>query len=228
MRKTLLILPLLFWSAGAAGLTDDETIGRIYQHISQLEEKYPNIRIRRTMTVRELDPDSGKVRKTSVSEQDVLAHVGERPQIKILSCTVNGASAKPEACERKERDRKPPLRIFGPTGHQHYRFELLPQQLGGDAPFYRLRVIPKQKTERHFEGVLEFTASDLSLHSSHGTIAAFPMAMKKMELELFFDDLDGRSVPSRTRMDMTLYLPLVLNSRVISESVTSESRIPAD
>jgi hypothetical protein len=76
--------------------------------------------------------------------------------------------------------------------------------------------------------VLKFTGTDLSLHSSHGTIAAFPLGMKKMELELFFDNLDGRAVPSRTRMDMTLYLPLVLNSRVISESVTSESRIPTD
>ena len=228
MRKTLPILFFLCWAGGAAGLTDDEIIDRIYQRVSELEAKYPDTRIRRTMTVRELDPDSGKVRKTSVSEQEVAARVGERPQIKVLSCTVNGASAKPEACERKERDRKPPFRIFGPTGHDHYRFELLPQPPGGETSFYRLRVIPKQKTKRHFEGVLEFTRSDLSLHSSHGTIAAFPMGMKKMELELFFEDLDGRAVPSRTRMDMTLYVPLVLNSRVISESVTSESRIPTD
>ena len=105
MRKTLPILFFLCWAGGAAGLTDDEIIDRIYQRVSELEAKYPDTRIRRTMTVRELDPDSGKVRKTTVSEQEVAARVGERPQIKVLSCTVNGASAKPEACERKKRDR---------------------------------------------------------------------------------------------------------------------------
>ena len=195
MQKFILILFSLLWAHGAAGLTDDEIIDRIYEHVSQMEKKFPNTHIRRTMTVRELDPDSGKVRKTSISDQDVSTRIGEHPQIKILSCSIDGANAKPEACKRKQRDRKPPLRLFGPSGHDHYRFEL---------------------------------ARDLSLRSYRGTIADFPLGMKEMEMEFFFDNVDGRSVPSKTRMDMTLYLPLVLNSRVISESVTSESRIPTD
>ena len=228
MQKFILILFSLLWAHGAAGLTDDEIIDRIYEHVSQMEKKFPNTHIRRTMTVRELDPDSGKVRKTSISDQDVSTRIGEHPQIKILSCSIDGANAKPEACKRKQRDRKPPLRLFGPSGHDHYRFELALQKPEDNKESYRLRVIPKQKTDRHFTGVLEFDARDLSLRSYRGTIADFPLGMKEMEMEFFFDNVDGRSVPSKTRMDMTLYLPLVLNSRVVSESVTSESRIPTD
>ena len=228
MPKFILILSILLWAPGAAGLTDDESIDRIYEHVSQTEKKFPNTRIRRTMTVRELDPDSGKVRKTSISDQEVSTRIGEHPKIKILNCSINGANAKPEACNPKQPDRKPPLRLFGPSGHEHYRFELAPHTPGDSKESYLLRVVPKQKTDRHFEGVLEFDARDLSLRSYRGTIADFPLGMKEMEMELFFDNIDGRSVTSKTRMDMTLYLPLVLNSRVISESVTSERLTPTD
>ena len=201
-----------------------QIIDRIYEHVSAFEAKNPGTFVRRTMTVREMDPDDGTVEKTFVSKQEVWNRLGQRPEIKILSCQVDGKSAEPKECKRKERDRKPPYRIFGPEGRSHYRYELLETEGSPELASYKIKVIPLERTSRHFEGVLEFDAATSRLLSSRGSIADYPLGLKSLELELHFADLDGHPVPARSRMDMLLYLPLVLNTRVLREAVAYDQR----
>ena len=222
---TLCLTSLTAFSGQAgAPASSAEIIDRIYRNASDFQAQFPGTFIRRTRTVREIDPDDGAVQKTFVSEQEVSDRLGRRPEIKILSCEVNGKSTEPSDCKRKEGDRKPPYRIFGPEGRSHYRYELLAEEASAKPPTYRLKVIPRERTSRHFEGILDFDASTLRLLASRGTVADYPLGLKSLELELLFDDLDGHPVPAHSRMDMTLYLPLVLNVRVLSEAKAYDQR----
>ena len=125
--QQLVWLTLFVWVAtpgSAEGPSDQEIIDQIYRHVSDFEQQYPGTQVNRTMTVRELDPKSGELKKTSISQEEVWTRVGERPRITISHCTVDGQTREPEACKRKERDRKAPYRIFGPGGRDHYRLKL--------------------------------------------------------------------------------------------------------
>lgn len=226
--QQLVWLTLFVWvgTAGSAeGPSDQEIIDQIYRHVSDFEQQYPGTQINRTMTVRELDPKSGELKKTSISQEEVWTRVGERPRIKILRCTVDGQTREPEACKRKERDRKAPYRIFGPGGRDHYRLKLTARPGVADASTFKLEVIPRERTSRHFQGILEFSADGFRLLSSRGTIADYPLGLKEFSLELDFAELNGHPVPARSKIDLTLYLPLVLNTRVISEAVASNQRL---
>ncbi|MEE2704042.1 MAG: hypothetical protein VX614_08490 [Myxococcota bacterium] len=241
MRLLILIACLSLWAASSnaatptnaptdattATPTNAEIVDQIYRQVTEFEEKFPATYSRRNVTLRELDPDDGEVRKTKTMVQAVWAHVGERARVEILSCAVDGEASEIEDCKGKDRGGDPPYRIFGPDGHKHYRFELGGPEQRNDLSVYELRVIPREKTSRHFEGELYFTAGDLRLVRSKGTLADYPLGLSKLAFDLSFDELDGQPVPGTSKMDMTLYLPLILNVRVVSESAASEQRLLA-
>ena len=165
--------------------------------------------------------------KTTVAEQEVWARVGELPRIKVLSCEIDGKATAVEECEGQRRAREPLYRVFGPDGRKHYRLELADDGPDGDASVYRVRVVPLERTSRHFEGEFTFRADTLALLRSQGTMADYPMGLKSFELKLDFEELDGLPVISTTRMEMTIYVPLIVNRRVVSESVASDQRLLA-
>jgi hypothetical protein len=211
----------------SAALADDqEIIERIYRHVSTFEERYPVSVARRKMLVREIDPRSGEVRKTSTSLQEIRTRVGEAPKIVILECQIDGQDAEPRNCKRRENNREPLYRIFGPNGRDHYRLELLASE--APSAVYRLRVLPLAKTERHFEGVLAFDAESLRLLSSRGSLADYPFGLKAFDLRIDFDEWEGKPVVATTHLEMTLYVPLILNRQVISQSVAFDQRVLAE
>ena len=89
-------------------------------------------------------------------------------------------------------------------------------------------VVCVQRAAVHHQRVCDLGAcrgaATSRLLSSRGSIADYPLGLKSLELELHFADLDGHPVPARSRMDMLLYLPLVLNTRVLSEAVAYDQR----
>lgn len=202
-----------------------EIVDRIYQHRSDFEKTYPGTYMRRVMTVREFDPHSGKLRKTAISEQDVWTRAGQLPRIETVSCSVDGKDAEVDACKGRERNREPLYRVFGPDGRNYYRLKLLEGGPDDESSVYRLRVIPLERTTRHFEGELTFRADTLALLATQGSMADYPMGLKKFELKLAFEERDGLPIPTTTRIEMTLYIPLMVNMRVVSESVASDQRL---
>jgi len=227
----LLIVGNILLATGVAGgetpATASETLDRIYEHVSQFEKNYPSTHLRRVMTTREYDPDNGKVEKTSIADQEVWTRVGALPQIKVLSCTIDEKDVAVEECQGRSRAREPLYRVFGPDGRKHYRLELVDDGPDGDASVYKVRVIPLERTERHFEGEFTFNAETLALLQTQGTMADYPMGLKNFELKLDFDERDGHPVIATTRMELTIYVPFIINRRVVSESVASDQRLLA-
>ena len=212
-------------ASGGARADDQEIIERIYQQVSTFEERYPLRVSRRKMEVREIDPDSGDVRKTATSLQEVEMRVGGAPKIEILECQIDGQDAEPQACKRRENSREPLYRIFGPKGRDHYRLELLPFEGPNASDVYRLRVLPLERTARHFDGVMTFDRESLRLLSYRGSLADYPFGLKDFNLQIDFDEWEGKPVAATTRLEMTLYVPLILNVKVISQSVAFDQRL---
>lgn len=229
--RPLLIVGYLVLAAevatGEASTANSEILDRIYEHVSQFESRFPATHTHRVMTTREYDPGNGELEKTIVAEQEVWTRVGELPRIKVLSCEIDGKANAVEECEGQRRAREPLYRVFGPDGRKHYRLELADDGPDGDASVYRVRVVPLERTSRHFEGEFTFRADTLALLRSQGTMADYPMGLKSFELTLDFEELDGLPVISTTRMEMTIYVPLIVNRRVVSESVASDQRLLA-
>ncbi|NRA02207.1 MAG: hypothetical protein HRU00_06340 [Myxococcales bacterium] len=214
-------------SSNAATPTDDEIVDQIYRQTTEFEEAFAGVYFRQNVTVRELDPDDGELRKTKTMVQDVWSYVGAKPRVEILSCTVDGKQSEIEACKPKDRGGDRPYRVFGPDGRKHYRFELEgPEELNGIS-VYRLRPIPLERTSRHLDIELFYTVDGLRLVASNGTIADYPMGLKKLAFENWFDELDGHPVMTKSKLDMTIYFPLLVNLRVVNESTASEQRLIA-
>ena len=224
-RRAVWGLIVALGRSSPAGASDPEIIERIYRHVSSFEKSYPASVARRKMEVREVDPRSGEVRKTATSLQEVELRVGEAPKIKILECQIDGQDAEAQDCQRRENSRKPLYRIFGPQGRDHYRLELMPPEDPADASVHRLRVVPLERTQRHFDGVMTFDAESLRLLHYRGSLADYPVGLKDFNLEIAFSAWEGKPVPSTTLMEMTLYVPLILNVKVISQSVAFDQRL---
>ena len=90
---------------------------------------------------------------------------------------------------------------------------------------YHLRVLPLERTERHFDGVMTFDAESLRLLSYRGSLADYPFGLKDFDLAIDFDEWEGKPVAATTRLEMTLYVPLILNVKVISQSVAFDQRL---
>ena len=229
--RQLLIVGNLLLLTGAAGAETpagtSDILDRIYAHVSEFEKAFPSAHMRRVMTTREYDPGNNKLKKTSVAEQEVWTRVGELPRIEVHSCTIDGKTVAVDECQSQRRAREPLYRVFGPDGRKHYRLELVDDGPDGDASVYKVRVIPLERTERHFEGEFTFHAESLALRQMQGTMADYPMGLKNFQLKLDFDERDGLPVIATTRMEMTLYVPLIINKRVVNESVASDQRLLA-
>ena len=209
----------------AATPTDEEIVEQIYRQVTEFEEKYPGTYSRRSVTVRQLDPDDGEVRETKSMVQEVWARVGQKARVEILSCSIDGQASDIDDCKGKDRSGDPPYRIFGPDGHKHYRFEVARAEEADGVPVYALRVIPREKTKRHSEGELYFATEDLRLIRSTGTIADYPLGLRDLAFDLSFDQIDGLPVPATSKMDMTLYVPLIYDVRIVSESTSSDQKL---
>lgn len=207
----------------ATGAAGSAVLARIYAHTSASEVLFPGHFSRRQIVRRDYDPDDGALRSTYRVEADVWGWIGEPDRMKVLQCERDGkVAALSECAPTLEGD--PLYPMFGESGRDYYRLEFVGEVERDDVASYQIRVVPKKETSRHFKGDLFFRKDTLSLLQVDGGLADHPFGLRKLRMRLNFEDRDGRGLLVSGMSDATLYVPLLIDSRIVTEFKASQQR----
>lgn len=220
----LIVLPLAAAAEPAGSLTEAELLDRLRQKAAPTYAKYRGVWQKRRVTVKERDPDSGKVEKTKTMTVQVHQYFYRPPQTKILTCAINGQKKAAEECQGKGEP-KNILPVFDEDGAKNYSVSLSGEAKVGGRPCYKLRVIPKKRTERHFWGDFYVAKDTLEPVRMTGTMGDLPFPLKRFRLDLRFAKQGGRSVSTRGTVDITVKVPIVFHARIVSRYQALETRM---
>ena len=211
----------------ASPMGADEIVEKISRRVATQEDEYPGTYSRRQIVRKVLDPDDGSLRKLWEIEAEVWDFIEQKQQMKILGCRLDGKKTSLEDCE-PDLQGDPMLRIFGPDSKENYQILLDGEATIDGARAYKLKIIAKEKTARHFEGAMYFAVDSLQVLRAEGGLAKYPFGLKALSLQLGFEDLNGTSIIAKGTSDLTIYVPLLYNERIVTEfKATDQKRLKA-
>ncbi len=209
-----------------AGIDGPAIVKQVVTQMSAFEAAYPIQESRRKVRIREMDPDDGTLLGHRLIDQRAWGRVGENPRREILRCEIDGEVVEPSDCADKDR-LAPPLRIFGPDGPHNYEFELAGKVRFEGVESWRIRVTPRDRTVRHFDGNLFVAVDDLRLLGTEGTLADHPFGLEALAVHLCFTQTPDGPVVRHGKIDFTLHIPLIVHRRIVSEFDASEQKLLA-
>jgi hypothetical protein len=205
----------------------DEIVEKITRRVAAQEDEYPGTYSRRQIVRKVFDPDDGSLRKLWEIEAEVWDFIEQKQQMKVLGCRLDGKETSLEDCE-PDLQGEPMLRIFGPDGKKNYQILLDGEVTIDGARAYKLKIVAREKTGRHFEGVMYFSVESLQVLRVEGGLAKYPFGLKALALQLDFEDLNGTSIIANGTSDLTIYVPLLYNERIVTEfKATDQKRLKA-
>ena len=214
-------------AASAEPVDGAAIVAEISRRVAAIEEEYPGNYSRRQIVRTVLDPDDGSVREITKIEADVWEFVGKKQQMKILSCEQDGEKLSPDECE-PDLQGEPMYRIFGPEGKKNYDIKWTGDTTIDGKPAHRLEVLAREKTARHFQGNMYFATGSLDVLRVEGGLAKYPFGLKALSLELNFVDVNGNSMLGHGTSDLTIYVPLLYNQRMVTKfSASDQKRLTA-
>ena len=231
MLDTMKILPLLIaalvltapTAAHAGDLTTEELVRTLRERSRPYFARFKGVRAVRTITSKELDPDTGELKKLKEFKVDLWSHFYLKPARKILSCKVDGKAEEPGACEPRG-DPKAVLPLFDERSAENYRFELLGKKTVQGIPCYKLKIIPLKKTDQHMSGVMYFSVDKLESVLLEGTMAKLPFPLKRFFIKLRFGRKDGFPVVTRGYLDIEVKVAVFYHVRMVNRFTETRHR----
>lgn len=207
----------------AVELTGDQIVALVTGAARNMEKKYVGAFSKRDAKVTVSDPDDGDVTSTIEIEVDVWEYHGEHPTRKVRSCRIDGEDVALEKCEEKQR-LEPPYRLFAEDSEKHYRFEYGGEGTWEGKPTYQIRIVPLEETQRHLKGTLHVGRDELRLAGFDVTLADYPFGLQSFALQMSFEQKDGSPILDHGKSDATIYVPLVINERRVTEFRASDQK----
>lgn len=222
MRQMLAFL-LMLLPGGVAGtpvplpnpVEADRALAAICRHLGRFFTSYRGVRSRRTTLTRERDPETGRLLESRRAEHLVLHDFYRAPTVTTLRCEVNGEAAEPTRCSERWLRLKPHVPIFDAEGQRQYRLDLVGVERLDGRRCYRVDVVPRVRSVRHFQGQLWVETDTLALLQMEGTIAERPFFLRHLYFKLRFRDLGaGRFDAQSGYVDAWLRVPLFYKRRI--------------
>ena len=207
----------------AAEPTGDQIVSLVIDAARNREREDVGTFSRRATTVRMLDPDDGAVESTKEIDLEVWEYHGEHPTRKVRACRIDGTDVDLEECEEKQQ-LEPAYRLFGPDSEKHYRFEYGGEGEWEGAPTHKIRIVPLDETPRHLKGDIHVLREGFRVVGFDVTLADYPLGLEALAIRLTFKRQDGAPVLDHGSSDVTIYVPLVMHERRVTEFRASEQR----
>lgn len=191
-------------------------LAQVRQRWQRFTARYRGDFSRRSMVLEEYDPKTNKLLHTKQIRQDFFSYLSKPPYAHTVSCKVDGKKADLGECKPRGK-RKIFHHVFDKSGQKHYAVKILGRPTIGGLPCYKIKVIPKKKTDRHFSGHLYLHTKTLRLVKMEGMPAALPFPLKEFWLKLLFKEMPGHpgvGVVSSGTMTMRVKVPLFVHMRM--------------
>ena len=203
-------------------------VQRIIQKNIRNYETYKGIESLCVTDVTVSDAETGEIEEAERAKYIQKSYFYEVSETEVLEYTKNGEAADLDDYDKD--DRQPAYQIFDGKSLERFDINVVGITMMKGQRCYRLQVVPKQNTDRHFKGTVFVNVDSLNTVYLEGTVADYPFGLKKMKMVFSFQPLGELSVFTEATVDLLIHVPIIKpNTRVLIRTVTLENKpIPAD
>jgi hypothetical protein len=235
MKKIVLILILTLIAnvVGNAeyGLTEiispsesERIIECIFNKYIPIYDKYRGVESTSQVISQEYDPKTNVLKSTSEVQLHRKDYFYEKPEIKALSYKINGKDTDPSKFRSWES--KPSFLAFDKKGRENYLLKVTEKKKVNRKECYRIEVIPRKTTSRHFKGEIYCTVDTLDVVQTVGGVADLEFPVKYFWSDFYYTLIKEIPVVQSGTMKIRINLPIIYPDTLIVTSTTiSESKI---
>ncbi|HOO50979.1 MAG TPA: hypothetical protein PLK94_06800 [Alphaproteobacteria bacterium] len=201
-----------------------QLIERIQAKTLQTKGTYDGIEFNEDTTIQTFDAETEKLQET-VRVLLVKRNFHQKDtEVVVLKYEKDGKEQP--LSDYKPMQEKPQYEVFAEDGDKYYDVDVVACTNIDDKKCYRLKITPKEKTARHIQGDLYYTADTLDLVRFEGTIAEFTVGLKELHMVLDYRTVDGIPVPLCRTINLVVHMPIVFpHKKMVIETVITNQKI---
>lgn len=236
MKRLYLLVPVIFsvlalsqmFNHAAAGgeiseAESEKILTKIQGRYQPIYEKFRGVESARQVTLREYDTRENTLVNTAQIRLVRRDYYYGKPDVTVKEYVKNDRKMKPS--EYSPRRDEPPFPVFDKKGPSNYTTRVAGYRTLGGARCYRIEVMPKILSERHFIGAVYFRADTLDQVMMEGRMSKVPFGVK--EYSFIFNTVMVQGVPAILSGTLTILVDVALlypNRKFVSEIRASDIR----
>jgi hypothetical protein len=235
MRKILLTLILVSlacvldiaksgFAETIAPSESERILERVFNKYIPIYDKYRGVESTSRVMTQEFDPKTNVLKRTS----EVLLHrkdyFYEKPEIKALSLKINGKDTDPS--QYRSWETKPTYLAFDKKGRENYLLKVTEKKKIYQKECYRIEVLPRKSTSRHFQGEIYCSVDSLDVVQTVGGVADLEFPIKYFWSDFYFTLVKEIPVVQSGTLKVRINVPILYPDTLIVTSTTiSESKL---
>lgn len=229
MKKIILTLILVLMVCGP-GLSPSgfaETISpseserlleRIYNKYIPIYEKYRGVESTSWVITQEFDPKTNALKNSSEVVLHRKDYFYEKPEIKALSLKINGKDTDPS--KYRSWETKPTYLAFDKKGRGNYLLKVTEKKKILQQECYRIEVLPRKSTSRHFQGEIYCSADSLNVVQTVGGVADLEFPIKYFWSDFYYTQTREVPVVQSGTLKIRINFPMVYPDTLIMTTTT--------
>jgi hypothetical protein len=202
----------------------ERILERVFNKYIPIYDKYRGVESTSRVISREFDPKTNVLKKTS----EVLLHrkdyFYEKAEIKALSLKIDGKDTDPS--QFRSWETKPAYLVFDKKGRENYLLKVTEKKTIGQKECYRIEVLPRKSTSRHFKGEIYCTVDSLNVVQTVGGVADLEFPIKYFWSDFYFTLVREIPVVQSGTLKIRINVPVLYPDTLIVTSTTiSESKL---
>lgn len=228
MRQLLSSIVILLLSFGVyaqtAQIKDSEIIDRIIAKYSKIYEQIEGIELIKEVETNIYDSKSKKLLENKKIKFKVNDFFYKKGVAKVLEYYKDGKKEDPEDY-KSGRQSEPLIPIFDKNSKENYNIKIIGSKKYRQVDCYKLKVIPKRKSETLFKGEMLVSKKTLSPIYLKGTVADFPNFVEDFQIII---DYKSEKFPSESEGEVTIHIdvPIFFSDKLIISKFKTFKSIP--
>lgn len=196
----------------------DRVLKEIFSKNIDMYHKYRGIESLRNEVISEYEPSTNKLLNVSDITVTRTDYFYEKPVAEVKTFKKDGKVMDPSKCTYIRV--MPSFPVFDEKGRDNYDIRITDKKIFNGRECYRVEVIPKKETARHFKGFLYYTVKNLDLVYFEGTLAKLDFPMKSFKIEFNTAMYNGIPVASNGKAVIRVKIPIIYPDTLIVSNIT--------
>jgi hypothetical protein len=194
-------------------------INKIYAKYIPVYKKFRGIQSIRNIDIIEYNPNSNTLITRSHVSLIRKDYFYQKPVIEVLDYIENGRTMKPSDYQNKLIDTNGP--ILDESGRHLYMSRITGVVTVSGQRCYQMKIVPRKRSSKYFEGFLYFKTKTLDLLLMEGTLSELPFSFKEYSMKCMYRRMDALPVLKSGTVIMRTYIPILQPDRRFVLSINS-------
>ncbi len=200
----------------------EEIINQARTKTIAYNKKYRGIEYLRTEVIKEYDPSNDKLLSTSNLVISRREYIYEKPEYTVIKYKKDGKEMKPS--DYKEQPSLPVYQIFDEKGKDRYNVSIVGYVTVEGIKCYKIKVTPKQATERHLDAYIYSTIKDLLPVMCDMTIGKLSFPLKEASMQCFMSKKEDYDFIREFTLSYNIKVLFFYNRKFIITGRTIEAK----